>query len=171
MHRLILLRHAKTEATAASGGDFERGLTERGRRDAGLMGRTLAEAGLSPDRVLVSAARRAQETWRMMADWFPVAAVEPRRDLYLAQAGAIAAVVEADQAEHAEGVLMVIGHNPGLHEYAVSLLGRRGGPSAAREALMDAFPTAAAAVFAYDEAGRPHLERRLCPRDVGGGVR
>jgi phosphohistidine phosphatase SixA len=48
MQRLILLRHGKAESVAATGGDFERGLTERGLRDAMLIGRALAEAGIVP---------------------------------------------------------------------------------------------------------------------------
>ena len=54
MKRLILFRHAKTERHAPSGQDFDRRLTQRGRDDARLMGRVLADAGFSPDLVLVS---------------------------------------------------------------------------------------------------------------------
>ncbi|MBA3812750.1 MAG: histidine phosphatase family protein, partial [Caulobacteraceae bacterium] len=39
MRRLILFRHAKTEARAAEGGDAERALTPRGRSDALLVAR------------------------------------------------------------------------------------------------------------------------------------
>ena len=67
MDRLILLRHGKAEAHAASGQDFDRPLTERGRRDVALVARRLAEAGQVPDLVLVSPAARARETWEAMA--------------------------------------------------------------------------------------------------------
>jgi phosphohistidine phosphatase len=171
MHRLILLRHAKTEATAESGGDIERGLTERGRRDAALVGRALAGAGLAPDRVLVSTARRAQETWRAMAEAFPGASIDDLHGLYLAGPDTIARIVEDSRAEHADATVMVVGHNPGLHEHALALLGGQGGPAEARQALAGGFPTAAAAVFAVDEAGRARLEQLILPRDIGGGVR
>jgi phosphohistidine phosphatase len=170
MHRLILLRHAKAEASAESGGDIERGLTERGRRDAALVGRALAEAGFVPDRALVSTARRAQETWRALAAELPKARVDDLRGLYLAGPDAIARIVEDNEAEHADATVMVVGHNPGLHEFALALQGR-GGPAEARQALAGGFPTAAAAVFAVDEAGRPQLEQFILPRDIGGGVR
>ena len=62
MQRLILLRHGKADSVSALGGDLERGLTDRGRRDAALMGRVLADAGFTPDLVLVSSARRTCET-------------------------------------------------------------------------------------------------------------
>ena len=169
MRRLILLRHAKTEATAESGGDIERGLTDRGRRDAELVGRALAEAGLAPDRVMVSTARRARQTWEIMAALFPMARVNELRGLYLAGPDAIARLVEDSQAEQADASVMVVGHNPGLHELALGLLGRGGGGPA--DALAGSFPTAAAAVFAIDEAGGAQLEQFILPRDLGGGVR
>ena len=81
MHRLILLRHGKAESVSATGGDFDRGLTERGRRDSALIGRVLAEAGLKPDLALVSAASRTQETWDELAHAFPNAHVEVSRQL------------------------------------------------------------------------------------------
>ena len=80
LQRLILLRHGKAESVAESGGDFERGLTERGRRDAALIGRVLADAGITPDLALVSAARRARETWDEASPAFPHARCESSYD-------------------------------------------------------------------------------------------
>lgn len=54
MQRLILMRHAKAEASAP-GGDVDRALSERGLRDAAAIGRALAARGLKPDMALVSA--------------------------------------------------------------------------------------------------------------------
>ena len=48
MERLILLRHAKAEVDAASGRDFDRALTERGRRDAALDGEGAPQIGALP---------------------------------------------------------------------------------------------------------------------------
>src|SRR4051794_37639527 len=58
--RLLLVRHANA-ADAPS--DVDRPLTERGARQAAAIGAWLEQAGLVPDRVLVSSARRAEETW------------------------------------------------------------------------------------------------------------
>ena len=86
MLRLILLRHAKA-APQANGGDAERPLTQRGRRDALRVGEYLAGHGLFPDLALVSTAKRTRETLELALETFgepcPVAA-EPR--LYLAEA-------------------------------------------------------------------------------------
>ncbi len=159
MRRLILLRHGKTESVSATGGDFDRALTGRGRRDSGLIGRALAEAGASPDIALVSAARRARETWDEVEPAFPNARMAIVRNLYLARPEQIAAAVEA-VAPHLS--VMVVGHNPGLHEHALTLAG----PSA--DSLQE-FPTAAAAVFRLEDEGQATLERFLTPRELGGG--
>ena len=76
MDRLILLRHGKAEARAASGEDFDRPLTPRGWRDARLIANAVAEAGFAPDRAVVSAAVRTRETWEAVAPTFPGAILE-----------------------------------------------------------------------------------------------
>jgi len=167
MQRLILLRHGKAESVAASGGDFERGLTERGRRDAALIGRVLAEAGMAPDLTMVSAARRARETWDEAAPSFPRARHESSRLLYLASSEQLAQMV-AGAAETVNS-LIIIGHNPGLHDFALTLFGRQPSSAPAANPLVGAFPTAAAAVFRIDPSGAVRFERLFLPRDHGGG--
>src|SRR5579859_1853907 len=60
---LALLRHAKSAWPDVA--DHERPLARRGQRDAPVMGAWLRDAGLVPDRVLCSTARRARETWQL----------------------------------------------------------------------------------------------------------
>jgi len=166
MQRLILLRHGKAESVAATGGDFERGLTERGRRDAALIGRVLAEAGVAPDLALVSSARRARETWDEAAHAFPRARCVNERLLYLASAEQLAQMVA--KASEPVNCLMIVGHNPGLHDFSLALFSGQASPRAANP-LIGAFPTAAAAVFRMDPSGAANFERLLLPRDHGGG--
>ncbi len=165
MRRLILLRHGKADSVSGSGGDSERGLTDRGRRDAALMGRVLAEAGISPDLVLVSSARRARETWKEVAPAFPAAAVEYSRSLYLASRDHLAEAMDATGA--GADCLMIIGHNPGLHELAIACAGAAALDDAR---TLDSFPTSAAAVFSRTDKGDWSLDRVMVPRDHGGGV-
>jgi phosphohistidine phosphatase len=160
MQRLILLRHAKTESVSASGGDIDRALTDRGREDAALMARVLAAVGATPDRVLVSTALRARQTWEVMAASFPAARMETDALLYLASATRLAHVLDAD-ADMSDSV-MLVGHNPGLHELAIACA--RSSPGADRERLMEGFPTAAAAVFTKGADGQWSLEHSLSPR-------
>ena len=123
MRRLILLRHAKTEARAASGRDSDRALTPRGLTDAGLVARHLAQMGVAPDVVLVSTALRARQTWDCAAPLFPAARMEACANLYNAAPEDVAGEI----ARATGDVVMVIGHNPSLQELAYSLLDEGGG--------------------------------------------
>src|SRR5580658_6810616 len=82
MRRLILFRHAKAEPRGPGEDDFDRPLNERGREDAAIIGRALADQGHRPDLALVSPARRTTETWVNARDAFPAAAVELAPELY-----------------------------------------------------------------------------------------
>lgn len=166
MNRLIIMRHGKAERSSP-GGDFERGLTTRGASDATLMGRVLAEAGLVPDLALVSSARRTRETWAAASTAFPPARCLLLRPLYHATAEVVLAEVEA-QGE-AVGTVMVVGHNPGLHDLTIGLL-RQGGAGEAVVARANArFPTATVSAFLFDEAGRPCYDGLFYAAEHGGG--
>ena len=166
MQRLILLRHGKAESTSASGGDAERRLTDRGHRESALIGRMLAEADFVPDCALVSTARRTRETWDEAARAFPSARAEDNQRLYLASRDEIGQVLaRVSDKVHS---LMVVGHNPGLHEFALSCLDRKSPGHKDAERMLASFPTAAAAVFSADPKGGWRLERVLTPRDFDG---
>jgi len=163
MERLILFRHAEAEVRAAGQSDHDRPLTAQGRYDAGLMGRVLASAGYVPDRALVSSSRRTRETWEAMASAFPETKAEESRALYNASAAQLAKA--AQKAGAKGGTVLVIGHNPGVQLFALSLT--QSGSTGARQ-VHEGFPTASAAVFAFDGDGRPSLERLLRVKDFGG---
>jgi phosphohistidine phosphatase len=162
MDRLILLRHGKAEADAPTGQDFDRALTGRGRRDAVLVARALAEAGQAPDLALVSPAARAKETWEQAAPYFPHTRVEWSAALYHIDPQGILDLA-FDQAAPA---VMVVGHNPGLGELAAFL---------AREAGhgdMGGFPTGAAAIVDFAPEGRRPAQAfsLFTPKALGGGA-
>ena len=164
MERLILLRHAKAEVDAASGRDFDRALTERGRRDAALIGQTLAEAGFSPDLALVSSAVRATQTWEAAAPFFPGARVERVPALYHIEPDGILTLARA-QGAHANTVL-VVGHNPGLGQLAALMAQDSVAPSDVKMRLVQGFPTAAAAVIPLDGSA----VQMFAPKGLGGGA-
>ncbi|MCI4643705.1 MAG: histidine phosphatase family protein [Hyphomonadaceae bacterium] len=150
MNRLILMRHAKTEPWHEGVDDHARALIERGQSDAALIGRALSERGWQPDFALVSTARRARETWKCIAaDWgdLPVTLDD---SLYLAAPQILEAALSADVLG---GTVILIAHNPGLHEFAC-LLSRRGpvGDTYAQERLFEKFPTGCVALFEADAA-------------------
>jgi len=123
MKRLILMRHAKTEPWSEGIDDFGRALTPLGHSDARRMAEELVALSWSPERILVSSARRARETCAEVAAVMTGEKVRPMESLYLT---GVRGLTEAVTQNDAAGTLMVIGHNPGLHDFALAIL-REGG--------------------------------------------
>lgn len=151
MRRLMLLRHAKTETDAPSGQDHDRRLDDRGRSDAGEIGHFIARHPPFPELVLVSSAVRAQQTWNLvweaMQDRVPAPEVETLDELYGAEPVELLRIVRMASGSDPKR-LMLVGHNPGMHEFALMLAG--GGDKASRKALEDNLPTSGLAVLDFD---------------------
>ncbi|WP_193760514.1 SixA phosphatase family protein [Bradyrhizobium yuanmingense] len=152
MRRLMLLRHAKTETDAPSGRDQDRRLDDRGHKDAARMGDWIAAHPPFPDTVLVSHAVRARQTWDIaweaMKDRVPAPQVEVLPELYGADPAQILDTIRTATAPANPKRLLLIGHNPGMHEVALMLTG--GGDANAAKALGDNLPTAGLAIFDFD---------------------
>lgn len=165
--RLFLLRHAKS-ARPPDVADHDRPLAKRGRKSAPLIGAYMAGEKLIPDLVLVSPARRAQETWRLVAEAMPASTVQRDvKDLYEAPAAEIAAILRG--IEPSVRTVMLVGHNPGFGDFANSFVGS--GDPEARARLAEKFPTAGLAIIAFEatrwadiSAGNGRLERFVTPR-------
>jgi phosphohistidine phosphatase len=155
MRRLILLRHAKTERDSPSGHDRDRRLDERGRADAPVIGQYLAEQKLVPDLVLLSPSVRTRETWALVAAALPTApAVDIVPALYGADPSEVLHAVQIASGRAGDGkmkTILVIGHNPGLHELSLGLIAKAKADD--RNALEENLPTSGAAVlkFAVDD--------------------
>ncbi len=173
MKRLILMRHAKTEPWSEGIDDFGRALTAQGHADAKRMAEELVALGWGPDRILVSSARRARETCSQVASVVTGEKVRPMEALYLTGVrGLQEAVMQNDRA----ATLMVIGHNPGLHDFALGIL-REGGAADHQASLRlnEKFPTSCAALFEAErnEAFVPaqfQLVRVLRAKDFRSGT-
>ena len=151
MRRLMLLRHAKTENDAPSGRDQDRRLDNRGRHDAAEIGGWIGRHPPFPDLVLVSHAVRAHQTWEIaweaMKELVPEPQVELMPELYGADVSQLLETVrDASSADPKR--LMIVGHNPGMHELALALAGS--GDPAGRKALTDNLPTSGLAVFDFE---------------------
>ncbi len=173
MRRLMLLRHAKTERVEPGERDRDRKLAKRGRADAPLIGAYMARHGLVPDLALVSAAERAQETWKLLAAAFakpPKAATDER--IYNAGADKLMSVLAEPRRARA---LLLVGHNPGIHDLAVALIAA--GEAAARERVAEKLPTSGLVVIdlPFDDWAllHPHsgrLERFVSPRLIAAAT-
>jgi phosphohistidine phosphatase len=169
MHQLILLRHAKAAPATAGGADHDRKLTEDGRRAAERVGQAMRQAGLAPDVVLVSPAKRTQQTLEALEDcglWDERPNIDTLPALYMATPNQIRDLLR-DLPETVRSAL-VVGHNPGLQELAQSLAGAA--PSGAR--IAQGYPTAALAEFLVTTpwrklgGGSAALQRFLQPADL-----
>lgn len=156
MDVLILMRHGKAMRDDEAPSDRERALTPRGQRDAASAGQHLAEAGLKPARILVSGARRTRETYEALAESL-TAPAELLDVLYMASAKTIWNAAAAC----GSGAVMVIGHNPGVHELALALLEQSHDRSAAADAIRLSMPTSAYAAFSLSGSTREAAGPRL----------
>lgn len=174
MRQLLLLRHAKSSWNDASIPDRDRPLNPRGRRSAEVIRHAMRDLGLAPDVVLVSTARRTMETLEALEPWDDTPLVEPMDSLYLADPMQLIAALHT-VAETVRSVL-VIGHNPGLHDLALTLAGPRAiaGSGLNERALAAGFPTGALAEFVVAGSwwelreGGGKLVRFLTPRMLEG---
>ena len=115
---LVLIRHAKAADPEVDQRDFDRPLTERGKNNAVDMGRVLKQAGLQPDCILASPARRTTQTAKRIADatGFPIDAITWIERMYHASASTLEAEVAGLPDD--VGTVFVVGHNPGITEFA-----------------------------------------------------
>jgi len=172
MRQLLLLRHAKSSWDDKRLDDRDRPLAERGRRAAASMGAAMRELGLAPDLVLVSDAKRTMQTLELLEPWEDTPLIEPMPSLYLASAPEMIAMLRGVP-ETVRSVLL-IGHNPGLHELAVTLAGTQGGEAnrPALKRLTESYPTATLTEFTIAgpwwtlDAGAGRLVRYLAPGDL-----
>ena len=138
---LVLTRHAKSSWSDSTLDDFDRPLNNRGRRSATAIGQWLNKTGHIPAEIVLSGARRTLDTWARIAPELPDrAAMRSEPALYHASSGSIMAVLRGLSAPSA----MIIGHNPGIAEFAERIVSAP--PSHPRFAD---FPTCATAVITF----------------------
>jgi phosphohistidine phosphatase len=143
MRRLLILRHAKAAAHAPTvgGGDHDRPLADAGRAVLAGVGRAIAEQldNRPLDLVLCSTATRARETVAVVASTEPaVAAADLQLEARLYLAGPDRLRKRLAKLPVDVETVLLCGHNPGLHQLAVMLIGS----DAAPERLRYDLPTA-----------------------------
>jgi phosphohistidine phosphatase len=133
MKTLLLLRHAKSSWSKPGLQDHNRPLNKRGRHDAPLVGKLILDQSLTPDLIISSTARRAQETARLVGEACGYdGEVELRQELYLSDTACYLDILQS--LPDKVNCVMVVGHNPDLEELLALLTD-----------YDDSFPTAALA--------------------------
>jgi phosphohistidine phosphatase len=171
MRQLLLLRHAKSSWEDANLTDHDRPLDPEGQAAAQAMRTAIARLALKPQLVLVSSARRTRETLELLEPLAGSPRIRRSSDLYLASPRQLLDAVAEVSSDDTS--ILVIGHNPGLHDLAMMLSGAHG-MSIGRQGskrLARGFPTAALAEFsvAGDWRSLPdgaRLIRFLTPHDL-----
>lgn len=112
---LILWRHAEAGEAEDGGADLERGLTSRGERQAHRMAQWLNHALPATTRVLVSPARRAQQTASALERKFKTLPT-------LAPEGTVTQLLASARWPESREPVLVVGHQPTLGLVAATLL-------------------------------------------------
>ena len=141
MKTLGLLRHAKSDWDDIGKRDFDRGLNDRGRRGAALIGKYIEDHGIAWDTIIASPAERVKKT---IESAMPDADVIYDERLYLAGADTL---MDALRDHGGEGeAMLLVGHTPGMQELLFALV-----PPHRENELFDeasvTFPPATFAVF------------------------
>lgn len=161
MKRLILMRHAKSDWSAA-GDDHSRPLNARGKTNAAVMGTWLRGQGWLPDEVLCSTATRTRQTLDLLD--LPKTPTRFERGLYLAEGDEIMDVLREARGD----CVLLLGHNYGIADCAQSLV-----EVPPEHARFEDYPTCATSLIRFDItdwgyllAGTGVCEAFAIPREV-----
>lgn len=165
--RLGLLRHAKSDWDDLSTRDFDRGLNDRGKRGAALMGAHILDLCSRWDRAIASPAERVKRTLEASGIQAPV---QFEDEAYLADCTTLLRLIS--QLDDEDNAVLVAAHNPGLQELALALAGDDRDDAIFAE-LETKFPTCAFALFELDidewadtQPGCGRLVHFARPRDL-----
>ena len=146
--RLFILRHAKSSWDDPGLADHERPLAPRGRRAVEAIAAHVNAAGIAPDLVLCSSARRTRETLEGVAVGGEHV-IEP--ELYDANCQEV--LERLHRVPEEVGSVMVVGHNPTLQALVLRLAGGDGASDGSGLAeVRRKFPTGALATLTFDGA-------------------
>jgi phosphohistidine phosphatase len=140
---VLLLRHAKSSWADPALADIDRPLSARGERASRKIAGHMHRRRIRPALVLCSPALRTRRTLAAIEPALgPRCPVELVPDLYAASETVLLEQLRA--LPDPVGSVLVIGHNPGLHDLALALASRGAG----LERLQAKFPTGALATIA-----------------------
>lgn len=140
MKQLYLIRHAKSSWATPGLADAKRPLNNRGKIDAPFMGERLRSAGVVPDLIYASPAKRARKTAEKIAKavGYPESAIVLESGIYSADLNQLLAVIEktAKQVD----TLFLVGHNYVITDLAEYLTGENLGSMPTCSVVAMSFP-------------------------------
>lgn len=151
MKTLYVLRHSKAGQTNKRIlDDHERRLTGKGERLCAVVAEDLKRIEAKIGIVLCSTANRCVETYEGVKRSFPLdAPLQLSPSLYLADVQEILGQVRRLPAEH--GSALIVGHNPGLHEFCLQLTSQKSDKKRVKE-LKSRFSPPSLAVLTFADA-------------------
>lgn len=167
-HKLILMRHAKSDWSTNAASDFDRPLASRGRKDAPRMGRWLHENIPVPDKFISSPAQRTRETALCVAEaiGFPGEDIVWEHRVYDGSLHDLLDVIDAHAAD--ANILLLVAHNPGLDSLLEYLTQDR--PELSKTGKLMATAAVAVLDFGVDpistEQSRARLESLIRPKEL-----
>ena len=138
MKNLYILRHAKSSWDDFTLKDFDRPLSTRGIQDAELMGNYFKSKRKVLDLVLSSPSKRTEET----LEHFFIKTSQNiifNETIYHSSEQNIYSVIK--DVERSISSLMIVGHNPSMHEFSESFSGQ----------FIEKFSTCSLASFEFDD--------------------
>ncbi len=120
---LYLVRHANSGWQDSSQTDYDRVLSERGRREADEMGKRLRDKNIRPESIICSSAWRAVQTFETLSPYVNVPKEEVlfKKSMYEAATSTLLEIVQ--NLENTCSSAMLIGHNPSMSWLAGQLTG------------------------------------------------
>lgn len=118
MLTLFLIRHAKSSWDEPGLSDKDRPLNKRGKKDAPMMGRILAEKNEIPELIYASTAERAYKTAAAIAEetGYKTSKIKKENSLYMAGTADFNNIISGTENKFKK--IMVFSHNYGITDYA-----------------------------------------------------
>ncbi|RFC53939.1 SixA phosphatase family protein [Brumimicrobium aurantiacum] len=122
--KLYLLRHGDAEINSSTGKDFDRGLSELGKKQVDRVKKRMEKVAPNVEfTVFCSSALRTKETWKVLSPVIEEQELEFLDDLYLADNNHLLNFLW--NVNHPTSDVLLIGHNNGISDLASYLLDQR----------------------------------------------
>lgn len=125
MKTLYILRHGQAEQSTIEMDDFDRALTPKGCERLESLSDELTTLGIQTQQILCSTSKRTRQTAEIITKDFSTVtqtgAIQYDQNLYLPRLETLYNIIAG--ADESLSSLMIIGHNPGLHQISIELSG------------------------------------------------